>query len=207
MLIPFRMRCLPVPQTRTQLAHGPMLLNAARAEMCRPPIHLACVRSVLPVEQLGALARHRPRGWRSQRSRRARRPLAEGAVGEASRADRCLAGGTARGGRPDPRLRPLTRGRPLPRPPCGRRDRRKHDRHDVPASSDDRRTAAQPARSRACAATTIWRFASRTRSPAAQPSGLQRRSRAGCNARCGDLPAKVSTHTRATRRRASTSTA
>ena len=31
-------------------------------------------------------------------------------------------------------------------------------------------------------------------------------SRAGCNAPCGDSPAKVSTHTRAIRRRASTST-
>ena len=121
-----------------------MLLNAARAEMCRPPIDLACVRSVLSVEQLGALARHCPRGWRSQRARRACRPLAEGAVREASRADRCPAGGTARGGRPDPRLRPLTRGRPLPRPPRGRRDRSEHDRHDVPASSNDRRAAAQP---------------------------------------------------------------
>ena len=121
-----------------------MLLNAARAEMCRPPIDLACVRSVLPVEQLGARAPHRPRDRRSQRSRRARRTLHGRAFGEVSRADRCLAGGTTRRGRPDPRLRPLSRGRPIPRPPCGCRDRCEHDRHGVPAGTNDRRAAAQP---------------------------------------------------------------
>ena len=200
------MRCLPVPQTRTQLAHGPMLLNAARAGMCRPPIDLACVAVffrlsswelwlliVLVVGGASALGVLAGRLMRAN-SERHREPIGAlqgallGVVGLILAFGLSLAVGRYQ----DRRADVVT------------------DANTIGTAYLRAQTIAEPqrtARSRASAATTIWRSASRTRSPAARPSGPRRRSRAGCNAPSGDSLARASTHTRATRRRASTSTA